>query len=118
MDLQQPLKVATSTNVVSMREYILFRPPSFASIVLNNTHVSYVKKYAFDEVLKDVFKRLIHGLQVKIFVLQDKLFYHLGKPCIPTIVKMHVIGEAFPSLVFGNFGVEWIVMYLLRLCFP
>jgi hypothetical protein len=31
---------------------------------------------------------------------------------------MHVIGEAFPSLVFGHFRVERIVMYLLRLCFP
>jgi hypothetical protein len=117
-DLQQPFKVATSTSADAMRADILFRPPSFASIVLKNVHVSYVGKYAIDEVFKDVFERLIHGLQVKIFWLQDKLFYHLGKPCIPTIVKMHVIGEAYTSLVFGNFGVERIVMYLLRLCFP
>jgi hypothetical protein len=74
-ELQQPFKVATNTSVDSMRAYILFIPPSFASIVLKNAHVRYVEKYAIDEVFKDVFERLIHGLQVKIFWLQDKLFY-------------------------------------------
>jgi hypothetical protein len=115
LDLQQPSKVESNTSAYAIREYILFRPPTFASIVLKNAHVSYVEKYDINEVLKDVFERLIHGLQVKRFWLQENLFYHLGKPCIPTIVKMHVNGEAFPSLVFGNFWVERIVMYLLRL---
>jgi len=55
---------------------------------------------------------------VKIFWLQDKLFYHLGKPCIPIIVKMNVIGEAYTYLVFGYFRVERIMMYFIRLCFP
>jgi hypothetical protein len=48
-----------------MRVYTLFRPHSFASIVLENAHVRYVEKYAINEVFKDVFERLIHGLQVK-----------------------------------------------------
>jgi hypothetical protein len=48
-----------------MREDILFRPPSFASTVLKNDHVSYVETYSIDEVFKYVFERLIHGLQVK-----------------------------------------------------
>jgi hypothetical protein len=55
-----------------MRAVILFIPPSFAYIVLKNAHVIYVGKYVIDEVLKDVFQRIIHGLQVKIFRLQEK----------------------------------------------
>ena len=114
--LQQPFKV---TSADSMRTDILFRPSSFSYIVLKNVdHVSYVEKYAIDEVFKDVFERLINGLQMKRFWLQDKLFYHLGKPCIRTIEKMHVIGEAYTSLIFWYFEVERIVMYLLRLCLP
>jgi hypothetical protein len=31
---------------------------------------------------------------------------------------MHVIGEAYTSLIFWYFEVERIVMYLLRLCLP
>jgi hypothetical protein len=120
-DLQQPFNIETSTSADAMREDMLFRPPSFASIVLKNAslaHVSYVEQYAIDEVFKDVCERLIHGLQVKIFCLQDKLLYHLGKLCIPTIEKVHVIREAYTSLVFGHFGVERIVVHLQRLCLP
>jgi hypothetical protein len=51
-----------------MRANILFIPPSFASIFLKNIFVSYVEKYDFDKVFKDVFERIIHGLQVKIFL--------------------------------------------------
>jgi len=42
-NLQQPFKVATSNCANAMREDIIFRPPSFASIVLKNAHVSYVE---------------------------------------------------------------------------
>jgi hypothetical protein len=68
-NLQHPFEVATSTNVDAMREVILFRPPSFACIVLNNVHISYVGKCDIDKVFKDVCERIIHGLQVRIFWL-------------------------------------------------
>jgi hypothetical protein len=54
---------------------------------------------------------------VKRFFFQEKLLYHLGRLCIPTIEKVHVIGEAYTSLVFGNFRVESILVHLQRLCF-
>jgi hypothetical protein len=62
-NLQQPFKVETSVD--DMRANILFRPPSFASIVLKNAslaHVSYVEQYVINEVFKDVCERLIHVL--------------------------------------------------------
>ena len=61
-DIQWPFDVATSSSAGAMREDILFRPPSFAHIILKNAHVSYVEKHSFDEVFKYVFEMLIHGL--------------------------------------------------------
>jgi len=71
-DPQQPFKIGTNTSANAMRAVMLFRPPSFASIVLKNAslaHVSYVEQYAIDEVFKDVCECLILGLQVKRFCL-------------------------------------------------
>ena len=47
--------------------------------------------------------------------MQDKLLYHLGKLCIPTSVRDHVIQEAHTSLVSGHFGVEKNLVHLKRL---
>jgi hypothetical protein len=45
---------------------------------LKNAHVSYVGKYIFDEVFKDVFERLIHGLQVKNILVAGQTILPFG----------------------------------------
>jgi hypothetical protein len=97
-------KKGTSNKVVDM----LSRPPIVASIILKNTslyHDSYVEQYAIDEYCKEVYEKLTHGAQVENYYLQGKLFYHLGKLCIPTSERVHAIREAHTSLMFGHSGV-------------
>jgi hypothetical protein len=97
-------KKGTSNKVADM----LSRPPIVASIILKNaslSHDSYVEQYAIDEDFKEVYEKLTHGAQVENYCLQGKLLYHLGKLCIPTSERVHVIREAHTSLVSGHFGV-------------
>jgi hypothetical protein len=97
-------KKGTSNNVADM----ISRPPIVASIILKNTslsHDSYVEQYAINEDFKEVYEKLIHGAHVENYCLQGKLLYHLGKLCIPTSERVHVIREAHTSLVSRNFGV-------------
>jgi hypothetical protein len=90
-------KKGTSNKLVDM----LSRPPIAASL----SHDSYVEQYVVDEYFKEVFEKLTHGAQVENYYLQGKILYHLGKLCIPTSERVHVIREAHISLVSGNFGV-------------
>jgi len=65
----------------------------------------------------EIYPKLTHGSQVDNYHLQGKLLYHLGKLCIPTGEKVHVIREAHNSLVFGHFGVEKTLFHAQRFCF-
>ena len=73
--------------------YMLSRPHVSTFIVLKNASLSHdnVKHYAIDEDFKDVYERLTHGSQVENYHLQDKLLYHVGKLCIHTSERVHVI---------------------------
>jgi hypothetical protein len=104
-------KKGTSNKVVNM----FSTPPIVASIILQNTflsHDSYVEQYAIDEYFKEVYEKLTLGAQVDNYCLQGKLLYHLGKICIPTSERVHVIREAHTSLMSGNFGVGKTMAYL------
>jgi hypothetical protein len=93
------------------------RPPIVAFIILKNTylsHDSYVEQYDIDEDFKEVYEKLTHGAHVDNYCLHGKLLYHLGKLCIPTSERVHVIQEAHTSLVFGNFRVGKIMAHLQR----
>jgi hypothetical protein len=109
-------KKGTSNKVADM----LSRRPIVASIILNNTslsHDSYVEKYAIDEDFKEVYEKLTHGAQVENYCLQGKLLYHLGKLCIPTSERVHVIREAHTSFVSMDFGVGKTMAHLQRFCY-
>jgi hypothetical protein len=83
-------KKGTSNKVVDM----LSRPPIVASIILKNTslsHDSYVEQYSINEYFKEVYEKLTHGAWVENYCLQGKILYHLGKLCIPTSERDHVI---------------------------
>ena len=94
---------------------MLSRPPIFASVILHNASLSfesYVEQYANNDDFKEVYAKLTHGSKVDNYHLQGKLLYHLGKLCIPTGERVHVIRKAHTSLVSGHFGVEkTLVMY-------
>lgn len=51
------------------------------------------------------------------FNLEGKLLYDLGKLCIPTNERIHVIKEAHTCLVSGHFGVGGTLCHLQRLCY-
>jgi hypothetical protein len=83
-------KKGTSNKVADM----LSRPPVVASIILRNTslyHDVSIEKYAIDEDFKEVYEKLTPGAQVENYCLQGKILYHLGKLCIPTSERFHVI---------------------------
>jgi hypothetical protein len=83
-------KKGTSNKVSDM----ISRPPIVASIILKNTslsHDSYVEKYSIDEDFKEVNEKLTHGAQVENYCLEGKLLYRIGKLCIPTSERVHVI---------------------------
>jgi hypothetical protein len=83
-------KKGTSNRVVD----ILSRTPIVAFVILNNTSLShdiYVEQYAIDEDFKEVYVKLTLGAQVENYCLRGKLLYHLGKLCIPTSERVHVI---------------------------
>jgi hypothetical protein len=106
-------KKGTSNKVVDM----LSRPPIVASIILKNTSLShdrYVEKYVIDEDFKEVYEKITHGAQVENNFLQEKQLYHLGKLCIPTSERVHVIQKAHTSLVSGHFGVGKTMDHLQR----
>jgi hypothetical protein len=99
---------------------ILSRPPIATSIILKNTSLShdiYVEQYATDEDFKEVYEKLTHGTKVERYCLQGKLLYHIGKLCIPTSQRVHVIQEAYTSLVSGNFEVGKTMAHLQRFCY-
>ena len=75
---------------------------------------SSVEKCANDDEFKAIYEKLTHGSQVDNYHLQGKLLYHLGKLCIPTIDRVHVILEAHTSLMSGHFGVEKTLFHLKR----
>ena len=88
---------------------MLSRPPISASIIFYNASLSfesYADQYANDDDFKDIYVKLTHGSHVDNYHLQRKLLYRLGKLCIPTRERVHVIREAHTSLVSGNFGVQ------------
>jgi hypothetical protein len=100
--------------------YMLSRPPIAASIILKNaslSHDSYVEKYFIDEDFKEVYEKITCGAQVENYCMQGKLLYHLGKLCIPTSERVHVIQEAHISLMFGHFGVGKTMAHLHRFCY-
>jgi hypothetical protein len=73
---------------------MLSRPPIVSSIILKNvslSHDRYVEQYVVDEDFKEVYENLTHGAQVENYFLQGKLLYHLGKLCIHTSERVHVI---------------------------
>jgi hypothetical protein len=91
-------------NKVSNR---LSRPPIVASIILKNTslsHDSYVEQYSINDGFKEVYETLTYGAQVENYCLQGKLLYHLGKLCIPTSERVHVIQETHTSRVWTFWG--------------
>ena len=100
--------------------YMIYRPLIVSSIILKNdslSHDSYVEQYAIDEYFKEVYEKLTHGAQVENYCLQGKLLYHLGKLCIHTSERAHVIREAHTSLLYQNFGVGKIMAHLQRFCY-
>ena len=99
---------------------MLSRPPISASIILHNASLSfesYVEQYANNDDFKEIYAKLTHGSQVDSYHLQGKLLYHLGKLCIPTRERVHVIREAHTSLVSRHFGVENNLCHVQRFCF-
>jgi hypothetical protein len=83
-------KKGTSNKVAD----VLSRPLIVAYIILKNTslsHDSYVEQYAIDEDFKEAYAELTLGGQVLNYCLHGKLLYHLGKLCIPTSERVHVI---------------------------
>jgi len=54
---------------------------------------------------------------VENFHLYDKLLYYLGKLCIPTKERVHVIMESHTSIISGHFGVGKTVAHLQRFCY-
>jgi hypothetical protein len=109
-------KKGTSKKVVNM----LSRPLIVAPIVLKNSYLShdiYVKQYVIDEDFKEVYAKLTLGAHVENYCLQEKLLYHLGKLCIPTSERVHVIQEAHTSLVSGHFRVRKTMAHLQRFCY-
>lgn len=99
---------------------MISRHPSYASIVLKNaslSHDNFVEQYATNEYFKKKYEKLTHGSQVGNYHLQDKLLYHLGKLCIPTSERVHVILEAHTFLVFGHFGVGKTMYHLHTFCY-
>jgi hypothetical protein len=83
-------KKGTRNKVADM----LSRPAIVASIVLNNSSLShdiYVEQYAINEDFKEVYAKLTIGSHVENYCLQGKLLYHLGKLCIPTSERVHII---------------------------
>jgi hypothetical protein len=76
-----------------------------------------VEQYVVDEYFKDVFEKLTHGAQVENYYLQGKLLYHLGKICIPTNERVHVIRESRTSLVSEHFGVGKTMAHLKGFCY-
>ena len=109
-------KKGTSNKVVDM----LSRPPIIASIVLKNaslSHEIYIEQYATDDDFKEIYEKLTNGTQVEDYYLQGKLLYHLGKLCVPTSERVHVIREAHTSLVSGHFGVGKTLAHLQRLVY-
>jgi hypothetical protein len=109
-------KKGTSNKVVDM----LSRPPIIASIILKNaslSHDSYVEQYVVDEDFKEVFEKLTHGAWVENYCLWGKILYHIGKICIPTSERVHVIREAHTSLVSRHFWVGKTMAHLQRFCY-
>jgi hypothetical protein len=83
-------KKGTSNKVDDM----LYRPLIVASIILKNDYLShdrYIEKYSINEDFKEVYMKLTLSAQVENYCLQGKLLYHLGKVCIPTSERVHVI---------------------------
>ena len=88
---------------------MLSRPPTNASIILQNsslTHESYIEQYAGDKDFKNVYASLIHGKQEENYYVHNQLMYHLLKLCIPEKERVHVIREAHSSLIARHFGVS------------
>jgi hypothetical protein len=80
----------TSNKVADM----ISRPPIDTSIFLKNSSLSrdsYVEQYVIDEDFKEVYANLTLGSHVENYCMQVKLLYHLGKLCIPTSERVHVI---------------------------
>ena len=50
-------------------------------------------------ISEEIYEKLTNGTQVEDYYLQGKLLYHLGKLCVPTSERVHVIREAHTYLV-------------------
>lgn len=88
---------------------MLSSPPIPTSIVFPNVSLSlesYAKRYANGSDFKEIYAKLTHVSQVDNYYLQGNLLYHLGKLCIPSDERVHVIKEAHSSLVSGYFEIE------------
>jgi len=86
-------------------EDMLSHPPIFASIVLLNMSLYfqiYSKHYVDDGYFKVICAKMAHASQVDNYDLEGNLLYHLGTICIPTNERIHVIREAYTSLVLGH----------------
>ena len=75
---------------------MLSRPIVNASVILKHNsimHESYIEQYAQDEDFKDVYATLCQGNHIKEldYHVHNKLFYHLGKLCIPHGERGNVI---------------------------
>jgi len=109
-------KKSASNKVVDM----LSHPPISAFVVFQNVSLSlesYVEQYANDSDFKEIYAKLTRGPQVDNYYLQGNLLYHLGKLCILSDERVHVIREAHTSLVSGHFGIEKTLCHLQRFCF-
>jgi hypothetical protein len=83
---------------------MLSRPPSTIATILKHTSItreSYIEQYAQDKDFKEVYETLSHGKRAEELNYQtkDKLVYHLGKLCIRESERVHVIREAYTSLI-------------------
>ena len=99
---------------------MLSRPPTNASIILQNsslTHEIYIEQYAEAKNFKKVYASLTHSKHEENYFVHDQLLYHLGKLCIPEKERVHVIQEAHSSLIAGHFGVSKTLSVLQNHCY-
>jgi len=104
--LEAKYKKGRTKKVVDM----LSKYSLLVSVILQNSslaHESYIEQYVANTIFKDVCESLTHGAQVEEvnYHVHNRLFYHLGKLCIPQGERRHVIMEAHSSVASGHVGV-------------
>jgi len=101
---------------------MISRPILNSSIILKHNYVlheSYIEQYAYDNEFQDVYASLRQGNQIEelYYHVHNRLFYHLGKLCIPQGERNNIIREVHTSLIAKHFGVGKTIANLQRYCY-